>query len=492
MIRFVRLLRLETALFVRQPLSWAVYLALAVAMIGGGYNAGQYRDRQATVLAGITAQERQADARALRNAARYSKPSAMVVPWWKDPTDAYGYLAYNLTRYAVKPPTPLAVLAVGQSDLLPYYFKSDLMATAPEETSYDFQNPRRLGVGSFDLAFVLVYLLPLALITLSAFRLSAEHDSGTLRLIAAQPVSLRTMAAAKFGAVATVSVLAVLIALVPALIVGGIPTLDAGWSGMLLLSGLAIVAYILFWIGLSLLVVSFWRGAIISTATLVLLWIGFTALVPALSAFVLQATYPSPSRLAYTDEMRLIADRVANDKDAVISEYTAANPEYAQADKGFAKSNELSKIALQSAIEAQIAPHTRPFSTHRDEIMGAANKLRLLSPALMLDQTLQTAAGTDARRHASFVYSAVSYRDRLRAFLWPKALQQAAYPRTKACVQCPGRLAFNEFDQVPNYQPLANETVVGRVSWGALYLWMATLLVIAAALARLRRWPRQL
>ena len=64
-------------------------------------------------------------------------------------------------RYAVLPPAALAPLSVGQSDLLPFYFKVSTDARETVVAATEIENPHRLLVGRFDLAFVLVFLYPL-------------------------------------------------------------------------------------------------------------------------------------------------------------------------------------------------------------------------------------------------------------------------------------------------------------------------------------------
>ena len=96
-------------------------------------------------------------------------------------------------RYAVMPPTPLAALAVGQSDLLPYYFKVTTDAKETVLAAAELENPQRLLTGRFDLAFVLIYLYPLLILALTYNLLSAEKEQGTLVLALSQPVSLRTL-----------------------------------------------------------------------------------------------------------------------------------------------------------------------------------------------------------------------------------------------------------------------------------------------------------
>ena len=63
-------------------------------------------------------------------------------------------------------PMPLAPLAVGQSDLLPYYLKVTTGGRQGVLKGDEIENPTNLLTGRFDLAFVIVVLFPLLILAL--------------------------------------------------------------------------------------------------------------------------------------------------------------------------------------------------------------------------------------------------------------------------------------------------------------------------------------
>ncbi len=112
------------------------------------------------------------------------------------------------------------------------------------------------------------------------------------------------------------------------------------------------------------------------------------------------------------------------------------------------------------------------MASARADAGRSADVLRWLSPALVLDSVLQAAAGTDAVRHEAFLQRTRTYTDELRAFFWPRALKEAAYPST-LCEKCAGRLNFTDHDKIPRFvadSPL--DGVAARTANGALYLWL--------------------
>jgi hypothetical protein len=104
------------------------------------------------------------------------------------------FRAATVTQQAILPASPLEALAVGQSDLLPNRTEVTVWSgSRPGAGNYDYQSPINLLAGRFDLAFALIYLYPLLILSLSYNLISAEREQGTLAMLLAQPVSLKTL-----------------------------------------------------------------------------------------------------------------------------------------------------------------------------------------------------------------------------------------------------------------------------------------------------------
>ncbi|MGL5005185.1 MAG: ABC transporter permease, partial [Casimicrobium sp.] len=98
-------------------------------------------------------------------------------------------------RHATMPYLALAPIAFGQSDMLPNYYRMTYRSKASFMDEGELENPWNLLSGRFDLAFVIVVLMPLAILALCYNLLSGEREQGTLRLLLAQPISVRTLVA---------------------------------------------------------------------------------------------------------------------------------------------------------------------------------------------------------------------------------------------------------------------------------------------------------
>ncbi|MFM7852403.1 MAG: ABC transporter permease, partial [Flammeovirgaceae bacterium] len=117
---------------------------------------------------------------------RNLKPAPVA---WLDPR-TLDNIGWDAPRVVAMDAQPLAVIATGQSDLFTHYAKPKIYGEAYTLGFSELSNPVQLLFGSFDLAFVCIYLLPLLVLGFSYNVLSSEKESGVLRLTLAQPISL--------------------------------------------------------------------------------------------------------------------------------------------------------------------------------------------------------------------------------------------------------------------------------------------------------------
>jgi ABC-2 type transport system permease protein len=85
-------------------------------------------------------------------------------------------------RQAVLHDAALAPIAIGQSDMMPNYYRIGTRSKVEFMYDSEIESPWNLLSGHFDLAFVVVFLLPLMIFALTFNLLSAERESGTERM----------------------------------------------------------------------------------------------------------------------------------------------------------------------------------------------------------------------------------------------------------------------------------------------------------------------
>ena len=313
--------------------------------------------------------------------------------WWVDPTNPLVVGTFSgRGKYTWLAPEPLAAVAIGQSDVLPYYAKVNLYDTT---TGNDLalENAAHLASGPFDLAFVLVWLLPLLVIAFSYNLLSAERELGTLRLLQAQPVALSQVLVGKvlfrylfFAGMSSLLLLGSLAAL-------GLPVwgADAGW---LLL---ALWLYAAFWFGLAYLINWLGHSSAVNALLLVGSWIVFVLVVPALAHLVAEQVHPVPSRVAWVNEKRDLEKAFEAEADSIVAAWEAAQPDTSwQADPVFVNWKDF--FLTQPVLNKRLAAARARYDAAYERQQALSQGFRLASPAILMQQALERLAGSDAAR----------------------------------------------------------------------------------------------
>ncbi|WP_241129145.1 ABC transporter permease subunit [Achromobacter xylosoxidans] len=220
--RFGMVLRHELRLLTRERALWLcglLFLLLVGYAVFNGLLQTSQRDEAQAALARADAHNR---ASQLAQLQRIMDGSEAPTPFGNpaSPANMGGGLG---AHYAIMPSVPLAPVALGQTDLFPSQFKVTYDSKVNFIHNNDIENPWHLLSGHFDLAFVVVYLLPLLIFALGHNLLSGEKEDGTLRLLLSQPLSLLTLisgkvvlrAAVLLGAAVLLPVAALLIARPP-------------------------------------------------------------------------------------------------------------------------------------------------------------------------------------------------------------------------------------------------------------------------------------
>lgn len=287
-----------------------------------------------------------------------------------------GALAGGLWYQPTLPVGPLAALSSGQADKYPYdaklHARSDpngLFAGLGVDTA----NPVEIAAGPFDLAFVIVFALPLVLLAATYDLWSHERDLGTSGFLLSQPVGFTTLLLAKATARGGV-MLAVLTGILFVSLLGVSGVGRDSVAGTLALI-LVVVPYGLFWIGLAclldVLVRSSTQAAIASGAA----WVGLVLLLPALLSALHETARPAPDRAQYVNMLRLPEHDIdARERTRLINVYHGQDR------------------------------RRRDF----------ADSLRLFAPSVAVQDALDRIAGTDADRAMDFQRQVVNFSAELR------------------------------------------------------------------------------
>ncbi|HMQ00620.1 MAG TPA: DUF3526 domain-containing protein [Cyclobacteriaceae bacterium] len=341
------------------------------------------------------------------------------LPPWQNP-QRLNVIGQRAARVAAFEPQALALISTGQSDLFTHIVKPRLYGEALSLGFSELSNPVQLLFGSFDLAFVFIYLLPLLVLAFSYNVLSAEKESGVLRLTLAQPVQLTNWLLNKLLLRFFALVLILVLALMLSLWLVDVSLLNHLGDIIKLL--LALVAYVAFWFGLAFLVNLRGGSSGSNAVVLVSLWVVLVLLIPAFISQMANNLYPVPSRVRMITELRFAEAEAQKRADEILSSYYRDHPELARTD-----TNEqslypfwLGYFASQDEIRKAVEPIISEYENQLQAQQQTVTSLRFLSPATLLQEVMNELSGTSTRHYNSYRKQVVGFATAWREFFLPR------------------------------------------------------------------------
>jgi ABC-2 type transport system permease protein len=405
--------------------TWIAVTLFAAAIGYGAFNGVRWSAFQRDAIAKAQEEETERHGKHEAEILRITRERATVSAG-SDPRNPDAVGRSLGARYAILPPTPLSPLAVGQSDLLPYYIKVTTDARETVLAATEIENPQRLLTGRFDLAFVLIYLYPLLILALTYNLLSAEKEQGTLVLALSQPVSVRRLIAAKVALRFAVFVAALILTTVLAMALGGIHLAGLSVSSRFLMWAAAVTLYGLFWFTTAIAVTAFGKSSATNAMFLAGTWLVLVVLVPSLLSMAALTMYPVPSRVEMIQAMRVASDDANTEGSKLLSRYYEDHPELATGDAQQAMNDfNLVRVAVSAEVERQVRPVLNRYAEQLAKQQQIVEQARFFSPAILLQDALNDVAGTSAARHGEFIKQVEVYHEQWREYFVRLMFQKA-------------------------------------------------------------------
>lgn len=334
---------------------------------------------------------------------------------WTIPTNPMTVANYH-PRVAAMEPKTLAFISTGQADLFTHYVKPTASGDDFALNFTEMTSPVQLLFGSFDLAFVIVYLLPLLIIAFTYNVLSSEKEQGSLPLLASQPISIYKWVFQKLLLrFFWLSILVIFALATIMLIVGVYPT---AWGGVLTLLGL-ILCYMLFWFALSFLVNLYARSSANNAVSLLGLWVVFVLLVPSVLNQLGSTLYPMPSRTLMINEMRVQKAEATKRQDEILDNFLRDHPEFALNDTTQSRTFWHRYMASQKLIKEELEPIVGRYEDQLLKQQQWSGNLQWLSPAIIVQESLNSLAGTSTDDYEGYRRQVISFAESWRSHFMP-------------------------------------------------------------------------
>lgn len=334
----------------------------------------------------------------------------------------------SLSRVVNMPAKPTAFIATGQSDLFTHYVKPTVTGDDLSMSYTEMTSPVQLLFGSFDLAFVIIYLLPLLIIAFSFNVLASERESGTLKLLASQPIRIRTWVLQKLGLRFFWLVLCICITLI---IVFAISSFDfaANWTALITLLAYIIV-YALFWFVLAFATNIWIHSSAKNAIALIGFWVIFVLLSPSILNQLSNSLYPMPSRTLMLNQMRTLKAEASKKQDEILDSYLRDHPEYAINDSTQTRNFYHRYMATQNLVKEELRPVVEKFETQLQNQQQWAHTFSWLSPALTIQNALNDLAGTSEKDYQEFRNQSLEFAQQWRSFFLPMMFNNQKFKKS--------------------------------------------------------------
>ncbi|MGH8614865.1 MAG: DUF3526 domain-containing protein, partial [Gammaproteobacteria bacterium] len=240
-----------------------------------------------------------------------------------------------------------------------------------------------------------------------------------------------------------------------------------GWFGV-------VTAYAVFWFFLAMLVIAYGGRSATNALALAALWLVAVVLVPAGVNLWITTAYPLPSRTDYVKTLRDTGDEIFEQEAQIAERFFADHPELKpqkaeEAETGWVIA-EMERDRRLQAVESE-------FTGQLQKQQDLAERLKFLSPALLVHSAVLDLTGTGLARHRQFLAQVDAYHAGLQRYFNPKLIK--------------GEYAFSGYDEVPRFryreEPARDQAQ--RLGADMLGLLIPALLSLLLAGLALRRYP---
>lgn len=419
-------------------------LLLLVALSAyAAWNGAEWVKQRMTAIALLTAEEQQT----LMHARVFVGKAPSVLP----------------RAQPVLPPGAMAVVSIGQADAYP--FTADVVALGDGTTLFkrvwaDIGSPTARAAGRFDLAFIIVFLLPLVVLAASYDLWARERERGIAAMLLSQPVSVSRLII--FKALARG-----LVVLLPAT---AIIAAAAYWAGARDPAGLVcliliVLTYAGFWLAVAVVIGLRARRSTEAAIAAGAIWLLLVVMAPSLTLTGIDLLAPPPSEMRFATEMKARLTQITERQRL----QRIANPAPVRTPAPAIPDSIRDSYADLVAADRQLAPMLAAHKRSQDARRHWMDSVRFLLPSVAAQDALDRLAGSDADR-------ALAFQSQVATFWHQRRLLHQGYLERDA-IQ-----TLDEYDSLPRFvfQDIRSVLPVGLLADLAALIAAIGLLLIAA------------
>jgi len=337
------------------------------------------------------------------------------------PTANAGDQLFYLFFHTVHEPSEWAPIALGQRDVQPFNLKIRLLALQGQIYDSDTGNPLLFAFGNFDLAFVMVYIVPLFIVALTHNVWSSERELGTWNLIQSQPTSALSVLMVKLAVRVVVVLAPMLLVLALAASIFDLPAERRLFAVVVLT-----VLYVAVWTALSLIVMAWRKSSDFNLLVLLGVWLVWCVLGPALVNALAATRFPTPEELELTVRQRQgyheAWDRPLRE---TMNGFYERYPEWRDVPVPGDRYSNAWYYAMQQRGDDEARPIVESYHATLEQRSRWVQAALSLSPPALLHAALTGVARTDLDSHLAYLASVADYHESLKRFFFPPIFAEA-------------------------------------------------------------------
>jgi ABC-2 type transport system permease protein len=413
-----------------------------------------------------------------------SEAQAKTYQQWlaQDPKSPHSAAHYGL--YAYKPRTLLSIIDPGMED----YLGSAVWMEAHNQNEVKLRAVQDAGVfaryGKLNVAYLWQYLLPLIIILLVFNSVSAEYESGTLRMVLSTQLSARQFL---LGKIAGQYLGVMLWFFLPALLVGGVVMIQQakgqewsaalpGFTNMALFYGL----YLGLFSTLGVLLSAYLRHSNAVLLSLLGFWALGGMLLPRVGSAVAKQMHPSPSAILFTE--KVLNDREKGpDGQGSYEKFQEQVKVKALVQYGVDSIEALPVSFAGLALQAGEERDWKVYDQYYGQLFRTFQKqdaflarLNLFSPMLLLRSISQGFAGTDLNKHLDFTHQAEQKRREIQSLMNEDQMQNGVGKERGYLADAKLWQQVNQFQyQAPNWYQQVKQQAWNLFALGIWFVFLA-------------------
>lgn len=419
--------RYEIKLLTRSNWLSILIAGLSILFAFAIYNGTSHVEKRKGDLAKMQLELQEKDNVILSALGKIDNGEEVDIPHWEYPSKPMT-IGYRNPRLAIMTPEVLSFVSTGQSDMYTHAVRPKAYGNNFALDYSEMVNPVQLVLGTFDLAFVIIYILPLLIIAFTFNVLSKEKELGTLNLLGAQPISFWKWLVQKMMVRFMLFVSLTLLVLLGVLAIFNSNAFSeiSGLFGLMMI----IISYILFWFILAFIVNIKINNSSKNAFTLIGSWLLIVMIIPATINQIGNTIYPTPSRLKMINEIRLIKKVNEQMQDVILTNYLKKHPELDQGKEEETFGFWPNYFASEQIMEEKISPLIDNYELQLQKQQDLIQVFKYFSPAILMQQSLNNLAGTSEKHYNAYKKQVFEFSNQWKQYFIPMVFKDHKF-RTK-------------------------------------------------------------